>query len=230
MAKTKNLSDYICVFPDMEYRAEVPSLEAAVPSEAMMTIIERYGGRPSFGEDIAPQGAPMTMASLERDIVACILSQATASPCGCMEDIFHMVQLWGGEHGRYIYAQGPAFDWDEIQPAYARLVAAATDPAKDEESMMRKARAFSSAMQDQGRRLGLSFISKHVWFWNHVAAGDDALPVFDSYMAKGLKLRPVWEHLALYWRSMRKKATEEGITVAVLERQLFNHFRKEAKL
>ena len=230
MAKTKNLSDYICVFPDLEYRAEVPPLDVIAPSSAMMTIIERHGGRPDFAAAVTPHGSPLTMVSLEKDIVARCLSQGTASPCGTMEDIFHMIQLWGGEHGRYIYVQGPAFDWEEIRPAYARLAAAAADPAKDEESMMRKARAFTSTMQDQGRRLGLSFVTKHVWFWNHAAAGDDALPVFDTYMAKGLKLRPVWEHLALYWRSMRKKAAEEGITVAALERQLFNHFRKQNQL
>ena len=215
--------DYICVFPDMDYHAELDDLTVQDISSAMPAFVrERAAFEPEM-DGVA------TLWDLEADIRRRVLVYAAAPHDTLLQDIFHKVQVWGGEHGRYIYVQGPAFDWNEIGPSYRRLVTACLDEGRTVESLARKARAMNVAMQAQDRRLGLSFITKHVHFWTAVTRGENALPVFDDIMAHGLKLRPKWEHLPIYWQGMADKARTLGISVDALERQLFNRFRREAR-
>ena len=223
MAKTKNLRDYACVFPDMEYVPDVAPLPMQGVPRAMLSFVEGYAHWTLRPEGLSSlQELESSTGAMTQEYV-----QGYCKDEGLLQEIFHRIQIWGGEHGRYIYVQGPPFDWAEIGPAYRRLVLAAIDRSRTPGDLMRKAKGCNAAMQDQGRRLGMSFITKHVHFWSAVAFGADALPVYDRIMARGLRLRPVWEHLEMYWLGMQKKAAAEGISVTALERQMFIRFREE---
>ncbi len=221
MPQKKN--DYICVFPDIDYHAGLDELSVQGISPVMLAFVrERAAFEPAMD-------GILSLQDLEGGIRREVRLYAGAHDEGLLQDIFHKIQIWGGEHGRYIYVQGPAFDWSEIGPCYRRLVTACLDDGRTAESLAKKARALNVAMQMQDRRLGLSFITKHVHFWTAVTRGDDALPIFDDIMARGLKLRPKWEHLPIYWQGMEDKARRLGISVDALERQLFNYFRNVSR-
>lgn len=222
MERKKNKTEgFACVFPVMDYHTEMERLAVTAISPVMVSFVRE---RAAYEPDMA---GIFSLDDLERDILS--LASAPEAMDRNLQEVFHKVQIWGGEHGRYIYVQGPAFDWLEIGPPYRRLVKACLEDGRSYGSLVRKAKAFNTAMQDQGRRLGMSFITKHMHFWSAAIRGDDALPIFDRIMASGLHLRPKWEHLEVYWHGMEDKALKEGISISALERQLFNRFRKEGK-
>lgn len=218
MDKTKH--DSPCVFPDIDYHAGLDALTVQDVSSVMLTFVrERAAFEPAMDGIHGLQ-------ELEDDILREVRLYAGFHDEGLLQDIFHKIQVWGGEHGRYIYVQGPVFDWNEIGPCYRRLVDAVLQEGHTPDSLASKAKAFNMAMQVQHRRLGLSFISKHVRFWSTATLGENALPIFDNIMSKGLGIRYKWENLAPYWIAMQERARQLGITVNALERELFNHFRE----
>lgn len=221
MPQKKN--DYICVFPDIDYHAEFDELSVQGVSPVMLAFVRERAAFVPAMENI------FTLQDLEADIRNGVLRYDDTHDDVLLQDIFHKIQIWGGEHGRYIYVQGPVFDWNDIGPCYRRLVTACLDDGRTAESLARKAKAMNVAMQMQERRLGLSFITKHVHFWTSVTRGENALPIFDDIMARSLKLRPKWEHLPIYWQGMEDKARSLGISIDALERQLFNYFRGIAR-
>lgn len=221
MAKKTNLNDYKCIFPAMDYTDKMVPLETQAVSPLMLGLVRERADWVLAGCGLS------SLADLENTIGGFIwgFRDTGCQDMDVLQEVFHRIQIWGGEHGRYIYVQGAPFDWAEIGPAYRKLALASMDEDRDYADLARKSRSFNAVMQDQGRRLGMSFITKHMHFWSAATRGGDALPIYDRIMASGLRLRPVWEHLELYWVSMAAKADELGIPVSVLERQLFNRLR-----
>jgi hypothetical protein len=215
----KKNQDHTCVFPEIEYTDTVPPLPLQGVSRAMITIIRERGGWDTRVEETT------TIAELEYHIRHLVRGYFSNRDDAVLQSVFHLVQLWGGEHGRYIYVQGPVFDWAEVGPSYRNLVRSCLEEGRTLDSLARKSKAFNTAMQIQGRRLGLSFITKHVHFWTTVPRGGNALPIFDNIIARGLKLRSNWEYLPVYWKGMEDKSRKLGISMDALERQLFNYFR-----
>lgn len=215
----RNGSDYICFFPELDYNSSVEDLSVQGVSSAMISFVRERGGW------FLDMDGIVTLSDLESDIRSLVAGYALDRSEDVLQDVFHKIQIWGGEHGRYIYVQGPPFDWDEIGPRYRRMVDSCLEEGRNADSLARKAKAMNTAMQVQGRRLGISFITKHVHFWTGPVRGENALPIFDNIMASGLRLRLKWDHLPVYWRAMEEKAYRLGISVDALERQLFNHFR-----
>lgn len=207
------------VFPPLAYSPDVPPLvNQAVPA-AMVTVIRERGGY-----DLG-LFARYGLAALEENIAE-EAARYAALPNGVfLKDVFHKVQLWGGEHGRYVYVQGTPFSWPDIAPAYGALVEACLREGRPFEALAEDARMFHKAMRGQGRRLGLSFITKHVRFWTGAVRGADAAPIFDAVMAWGLGIAHSWRNLPEYWRGMAREAALQGISINALERQLFDFFR-----
>lgn len=220
----KKNQDYACVFPAIGYADSVPPLPLQGVSRAMLTIIRERGGW-----ETGIDGA-CTMEELEYRIRLMVRGYFSNHDDTVLQGVFHLVQLWGGEHGRYIYVQGLAFDWADVGPCYRNLVRACLEEGRTMDSLSRKAKAFNTEMQIQGRRLGLSFITKHVHFWTTATRGRNALPIFDYIMARGLKLRPNWQHLPVYWQGMEDKSRALGVSMDALERQLFNYFSGNASV
>ena len=71
--------------------------------------------------------------------------------------------------------------------------------------------------------IGLSFITKHVYFWLHRNLGGNALPIYDSVLARGIMEQPVVREIDLipYWQAMIGKAQMENISIESLESHLF---------
>lgn len=218
MANNKN-TQTCCVFPDIDYHAAFDDLTVQGVPQAMLTFVRE---RARWEPDLAGIG---NLRDLEDDIAGLTCRWSRDRDDDLLQEVFHKIQIWGGEHGRYIYVQGPAFDWAEIGEPYRKLVEACLEDGRTYGSLARKAKGFNSAMKDQGRRLGMSFITKHMHFWSAVLRGDNALPIFDEIMARGLRIRPKWENLETYWQCMEDKALAERVSISALERQLFNYFR-----
>ena len=72
-------------------------------------------------------------------------------------------------------------------------------------------------------QMGVSFITKHTRYWLYKAVGYDALPIYDSIMARFVmqKKSATMIHLPEYWTAMMKKAKECEIGLMQLERQIF---------
>jgi len=221
MPQKKN--DHVCVFPNIDYHAKFDELSAqGIPPMMMSLVRDRAGWIPDMQRIL-------TLQDLENSIRTEVARYYKHSDDDILQDVFHKIQIWGGEHGRYIYVQGPAFDWSEVGPCYRRLVRPVLEDGRTVECLARKAKAMNTAMQIQGRRLGISFITKHVHFWSAVCRGDDALPIFDRIMAQGLGVRLDWGYLPAYWEEMQEKASSLDISVDALERQLFNYFKISTK-
>ena len=227
----------VCCFPELDYQAYGNRNGRAVPLpwqgfSRMMEHLVR--DRAHFNPRL---DCVESLEELEEDIRDWA-NRVGANPTdGGLQQVFHLVQIWGGEHGRYIYVQGPAFDWEAICPHYRRLVEAVlqwgagreVDEVEVDdlhvEVLADAARAFNEAMKAQGRRLGISFITKHVHFWSCAVCSDREVPIFDRFMAQGLGVALTWRNLASYWRDMYRKAEAEDLRVSALERKLFIYFR-----
>ncbi len=229
----------VCRFPELDYKAYGDRNGKAVPlpwqgvSRMMVHLVRE---RAHF---IPRLDHAASLEMLEEVIRGWVDRGCANLTDGCLQQVFHLVQIWGGEHGRYIYVQGPAFDWEAICPHYRRLVEAVLQwgagrevdevqvAGLNVEAMSDAAKAFNEAMKVQGRRLGISFITKHVHFWSCAVCHDREVPIFDRFLAQGLGVALTWRNLAPYWRDMYRKADAEGLRVSALERELFICFRRE---
>lgn len=142
-----------------------------------------------------------------------------------LEDIFHLIQLWGGMTGRGIYIHADGFNWERIEPHYKVLVDSclkAKDINDDSlEKLVKSVKDFYNAVP----RMGVSFITKHTRYWLMRTLGNNALPIYDSIMAKCVMHKDTSElrNLANYWKAMKKKAEQEQVGLIPLERQIFKY-------
>ena len=146
-----------------------------------------------------------------------------------LEEIFHLIQIWGGSSGRGIYVfknkSGEKYSWQVIEEPYKKLVEACRNTnSKDEKNIHNLVEAVTKANESISH-LGVSFITKHVRFWLYKQLGEEALPIYDSIMAIEVmrKKEPYITDLEEYWNVMVAKADREKITLMSLERQIFLH-------
>lgn len=146
-----------------------------------------------------------------------------------LEEIFHLIQIWGGSSGRNIYVfknkEGKNYEWKYIEKQYEELVKVCIkiDP-KDEGYIGKLVEAVKKA-NESIPHLGVSFITKHVRFWLYKQLGYNALPIYDSIMAIEVmrKDKPNITDLEEYWNVMVAKANREKVDLMPLERLIFLH-------
>jgi len=227
----------VCRFPELDYLAygNRNGGVAPLPWQGVSSVMEGFvRERACFNPRIDRIGS---LEDLEKEIRHWVRFFGDHPSDGVLQQVFHLVQIWGGNHGRYIYVQGPAFDWAAICPHYRALVEAVLHWGDggsidgiavedlDVEALVEAAVAMNAAMRAQGRKLGLSFITKHVHFWSCAVSVDREVPIFDRFLAQGLGVPLTWRNLGPYWRDMFNKADAEGLRVSALERKLFVYFR-----
>lgn len=161
-----------------------------------------------------------------------------------IENIFHMIQIWGGKTGRNIYVMGKkdkegkdlgkGFEahWDKYK--YKSIIDKCLEIKYDEKNEIQEEalQGLIDVLRDNHiSQLGTAFVTKHVRFWTYPNLKNNALPIFDSVINENLYGKegsPQLNALLTYWKHMIAKAKEKGIELVPLERQLFKYFQEHS--
>ena len=209
------------VFPDIEYtNQKLPLTLGEFSSEvrAMITLLQNYR--------IVPMGFFQGMKSdddLEEEALRRIRNYQEGDD---LESIFHLIQTWGGRTGRNIYVRGNGFNWSTIEPAYKELIQSCLCVQTLTENNVGYLSYAVDSFNQKVRHMGVAFITKHTRFWLHKSLGDNALPIYDSFMARNVmdKTEAISRDLVKYWTEMIKGARDHQVDLVPFERQLFRHF------
>lgn len=208
-------------FPDLEYKSEIVDLIDAdtfsSPVKSMITLlIKKNIVSNKFFDGFWKDD------DIEKEAIRRIVDYSNGKN---LEDIFHLIQVWGGNSGRGIYIFGDGYDWSRIAPHYQFLVDSCMEISDLSptaiENMVKAVSRFNSSVAN----MGIAFITKHTRFWLYRTLGENALPIYDSIMANCVMRKNAVEikHLAEYWNVMIAKARQKGISLVALERRIFKY-------
>lgn len=208
-------------FPDIHYVPEMVDLMdkpvMSSPVKAMITLLTKKSILPfdffaGFHKD----------DDIEGEILRRIKEYSTGDD---IETIFHLIQVWGGATGRYIYIFDGGFNWTKLSAQYKSLVETCLSVNDLSESSIGKLVCAVSEFDKSVAHMGIAFITKHTRFWLNRSLGLNALPIYDSIMASCVMRRNTVEskHLSEYWKVMMAKAKQLGIELMPLERQIFKY-------
>lgn len=208
-------------FPDLEYVSDLlPLMEKnsmSSPVKSMITLLTNKKIVPAnfFDEFVKDD-------DIEKEILTRINEY---SDVDSLQDIFHLIQVWGGSTGRYIYIFDDGFDWEKIINQYKALVEACMSITDLNESSIDAIVGAVNKFDKSVAHMGVAFITKHTRFWLHRNLGYNAPPIYDSVMASCVMGKKTAEtkHLSEYWKVMVSKADHLGIGLIPLERQIFKY-------
>lgn len=141
-----------------------------------------------------------------------------------LEEIFHLIQIWGGSAGRGIYVFDGGFKWENIATHYQRLVNVCLDTNDIDESSINKMVEAVNEFNRFVKNLNVAFITKHTRYWLYRNLELNAPPIYDSIMANYVMQRAIdIKDLQEYWKVMIAKANQLGIRLVPLERQVFKY-------
>ncbi len=215
----ENFSPY---FPNIKYKNEFGRLNDSIDifSKSVRSMMTLLNDRDIVSADLYDN--LKTDDDIENKIFGMVLSEDYEDK---LQDIFHLIQTWGGVTGRHIYIRGNGFNWDDILPKYKILV---NECLKVEEVNKNTISTLCQLVREINasiKYLGVSFITKHVRFWLYRNLGKNALPIYDSVMAKTVMNKQsvqIW-NLEEYWLQMYYKSLELKIDLMPLERQIFKY-------
>ncbi len=208
-------------FPDIEYTAtKVALIDKGDFSKNVKAMITLRGKEDEF-ENLGIKN--------DDDLEGYIIRRIKAyRPGDNLEEIFHLIQIWGGNSGRGIYLFGDGFNWEEIDSHYQRLVDACLsmkDITEETINMLVEAvREFNKSV----KHINVAFITKHTRYWLFRTLKENALPIYDSIMASYVMQRYAdIKDLREYWKVMLAKAKQQGIGLVPLERHIFKYAYEE---
>ena len=211
------------IFPDIQY---VNGLQPLPGERFAWTMVRKLGELQLVDQTDYPD---YNMIHLENDI-----NQRINNYNGTdqeLELIFHRIQIWGGNHGRYIYVRGGQYfthNKQHVINEYRNLVNTCLhihDTSNESRQAMYDAIV---AFNDNVKYIGVSFITKHTRFWLQQSLGIQALPIYDDTMAQeimGCNEARI-EGILPYWDAMIQQANSVNVDLVSLERQLFAHFKE----
>lgn len=157
-----------------------------------------------------------------------------------LEEIFHLIHLWGGNTGRNIYVMGGGFKKNIRISSYKKLIDTAIDFSQIDELVNQ-----ISIFKSNSSNICTPFITKHTRFFSQQNKLLPFLPIYDSLLSAGLMQK--WSNkykkykrlnipsspakktgqneLSFYWMNMIELSNELKMSLNKLERILFNHFR-----
>lgn len=208
-------------FPDIAYVPELVDLNdkdlLSGPVRAMITLLSK--------KNIITQDFCLGFKK-DDDVEKEILKRINGYSAGDnLEEIFHLIQIWGGVTGRYIYIFDGGFSWDKLSAQYHKLVDSCLSIKKLDETSIARMVDVVNEFDKSVAHMGVAFITKHTRFWLNHTLGYNALPIYDSVMANCVMRKNVAEtkHLSEYWAVMIAKARQLGIKLMPLERQIFKY-------
>ena len=209
-------------FPDIKYTNEFGRLNDGIDifSKSVRAMMTLLNDREIISVDLYDN--LKTDDDIENKIFGMVLSEDYEDK---LQDIFHLIQTWGGVTGRHIYIRGNGFNWDDILPKYKILVNECLKVKEVNENTISTLCQLVREIIASIKYLGVSFITKHVRFWLYRNLGKNALPIYDSIMAKTVMNKQsvqIW-NLEEYWLQMYYKSLELKIDLMPLERQIFKY-------
>ena len=231
-----DLKDGELCFPDLSYTEAIepltPSTRLSKSIKAMCTNLDAS----SFFNITRRIGCRNERAALSdseiatkiRDLEELIKSQIReivvqgTYPKDRIEEVFHLIQLWGGNTGRSIYVKKNGFEENWSFEAYQKIAKICTACKSQELPQVLK------CLEEQMKHIehwGLAFASKHYSFWNRNCE-TSRLAIFDSILCKGLfgKKTPNSKLYIKYLAAISEFADEHRIPIHNVERSLFNYF------
>lgn len=208
-------------FPDIDYIPELQKLtkkgEMSAPVKGMMTLLANKEIVPKDFFDDFKDDDDIENAALER-IGEYVDGES-------LEEIFHLIQVWGGASGRGVYIFDDGFDWNKILPHYSALVHCCLSTKDTSQESIDKMVKAVCEFNKLVAHIGVAFITKHTRFWLCRTLGDDTLPIYDSIMADCVMRKSTVDHnhLTEYWTVMLAKSKQLGIGLKQLERQIFKY-------
>ena len=205
-------------FPDIDYKDEkIPLIDDGSLSKnvkAMKTLLTKLG---IVNENL------FNGIDNDDDLEQFIIDRIKAyNPGDNLEEIFHLIQIWGGNSGRGIYVFGEGLNWDEIAPYYQTLVNACLSTQDINEASIDKIVEAVKVFNKSVKNINVAFITKHTRYWLYRYLGLNALPIYDSIMANYVMQKTIdIKDLQEYWEVMIAKAKQLGIGLVPLERQIF---------
>lgn len=212
--------------PNVNYEALKPNLERTkYTTAAMITNLKNKGF-----EDVLNLILPSDYQSRNQNEIVGFLFDSTVEKINTylkdrsdelLMEIFHSIQLWGGNTGRNIYTMG-TFDSNFDIESYKESVEMirSGNPEK-------AIHAFKNIKQ-----INIAFASKHFSFWSHDLQGKEnksarQLPVLDrliNELVYGVEKQPTFSDYLEYLSDMYNVVDKVDAEIGVhnLERQLFN--------
>lgn len=144
-----------------------------------------------------------------------------------LENIFLLIQTWGGISGRGIFVRGDGYDWSSIKNEYHELVETCLDVRSVTDNNIKFLVSAVERFDKKVKNLGVAFITKHTRFWLHKSLGENnSLPIYDSIMARNVMGKDAVrsKDLAEYWSVMSEMARNLHVGLVPFERQIFRYF------
>lgn len=208
-------------FPDIEYTAtKIPLIDKGKFSKNVKAMITLRGKEDEF-ENLGVKNDD----DLEEHIIRLIKSYRSGDN---LEEIFHLIQIWGGNSGRGIYLFGDGFNWEKLKPRYQDLVDACLSMRDITEETLDALVEAVSEFNRAVKFINVAFITKHTRYWLYRTLEENALPIYDSIMAGYVMQRNAdIKDLREYWDVMLAKSKQLGIGLVPLERQIFKYAYEE---
>ena len=215
-------------FPNIEYNNVLVKIcydadPFLASTQAMITLLTRRNIVPiSFYDNFRNDN------DIEQEIWNRILAYKNDEN---VEEIFHLIQTWGGRTGRGIYIL-EKYNWDTIKPHYIKLINICLNTTSTNYEALETLSLAVGEANNNIKHLGVSFITKHTRFWLYRTLGNNSLPIYDSIMAKTVmnKSRAELKHLVEYWKAMILKSKELNIDLMPLERHIFKFVFNNSKV
>ena len=208
-------------FPDIDYKDEkIPLIDNGSLSKnvkAMITLLTKLG---IVNENL------FNGIDSDDDLEQLIIDRIKSyNPGDDLEEIFHLIQIWGGNSGRGIYVFGEGgFKWEEIAPHYQRLVDVYLSTKDINEASIDKLVEVVKEFNKSVKNINVAFITKHTRYWLYRNLELNALPIYDSIMANYVMQKAIdIKDLQEYWKVMIAKAKQLEIGLVPLERQIFKY-------
>lgn len=208
-------------FPDIEYTAtKVALIDKGGFSKNVKAMITLRGKEEEFKE---------LGIKNDDDLEGYIIRRIkTYRPEDNLEEIFHLIQIWGGNSGRGIYLFGDGFKWEKLKPHYQDLVDACLSMRDITEETLDVLVEAVSEFNRSVKHINVAFITKHTRYWLCRTLKENALPIYDSIMASYVMQKTVnIKDLREYWEVMLAKAKQQGIGLVPLERHIFKYAYEE---
>lgn len=208
-------------FPDIEYTAtKVALIDKGDFSKNVKAMITLRGKEEEF-KNLGIKKDD----DLEEHIIRLIKSY---KPGDNLEEIFHLIQIWGGNSGRGIYLFGDGFNWEKLKPHYQDLIDACLSMRDITEETLDVLVEAVSEFNRAVKFINVAFITKHTRYWLCRTLEENALPIYDSIMAGYVMQRNAdIKDLREYWDVMLAKSKQLGIGLVPLERQIFKYAYEE---
>lgn len=222
----------------------MPSLgHVAVKSiKTMRTNMSKHGGLHRFIDTYLPKAPTIQSEEILRKNIDIEIKRyiRNKNDLNTLKNIFHLIQLWGGNAGRLVYTRDGGFSNNIDIQAYKELVDC-TMNAKDLNTLIDEIAKFKT----KSKNIGVAFLTKHTRFFSKFNRVFKFMPIYDSEMSKGYLMKfskkqnkylkvnnptridtPTGKkELLYYWKSMIELGKEHQRSLEEVERILFVNTR-----